>query len=165
MPLAAITSANAIVDQTHQARESSAFQETGKKLQSQQLDNAKNAANAVDTVRLSGVGKSPELSSDVSVLSRHLRSGDLSAAQTAYLAIQRDLKASQRQQTDPGKAALAAGSPTTTAASAAASGEAAAAAKAGAPPDGPDQNSAAKGRDKSGQTASSSGRTNIDLSA
>ena len=103
MSVSAITSINSLANQDDgPGGRSTAFQKTGQNLQSRQLDDAKNSASAVDTVKLSGLGQSQKLAGDVTRLKQHLDSGDLSAAQSAYAAIQQDLRHNQAQETVSG---------------------------------------------------------------
>ncbi|HTR66433.1 MAG TPA: hypothetical protein VMH85_11705 [Terriglobales bacterium] len=101
MSVTAVASISALGNQgdgsSQSASSALAFQKTSQSLQSQQLDSAKRAANAVDTVKLSGQAQNEKLTTDVTMLSRNLQTGDLGAAQTAYRAIQEDLQQHQEQ--------------------------------------------------------------------
>ena len=98
MSVAGVSSISPLKDQDHASQQQqSAFHSTGQKLQSLQLEAAKQSANGLDTVKLSGVGQGEKLASDVSTMSRHLQTGDLSAAQNAYQAIRVDLQEQQAQ--------------------------------------------------------------------
>jgi hypothetical protein len=94
----AISSINPLQSQDDPSRQpSTAFHTTARKLQSIQLESAKQSANGLDTLELSGLNQGQKLASDVSTLSRHLQTGDLGAAQTAYQAIRMDLKDARPQ--------------------------------------------------------------------
>jgi len=163
--VSAITSINSLANQDDgPGGRSTAFQKTGQNLQSRQLDDAKNSASAVDTVKLSGLGQSQKLAGDVTRLKQHLDSGDLYAAQSAYAAIQQDLRHNQAQETASGASPVggAAASHVTTAVGAAASR-----------PDAPERNGrvfqssreTGQFEDAAAPAKDATGRSTIDVSA
>ena len=107
MSVAGISSVSPLQGQDQPSQQQgSSFQSTAQKLQSLQLETAKQSANGMDTVKLSGFGQGQKLASDVSTLSHHLQTGDLAAAQTAYQAVREDLKQNQAQPGASGEKAL-----------------------------------------------------------
>src|SRR5262249_38991360 len=95
-----VTAISNVGNQDESLTAPNAFQKTSQNLQAQQLSTARTAANGLDTVKLSGLSQGQQLISDVSVLSHHLRTGDLAAAQSAYRAVRQDVQEQQRQSGD-----------------------------------------------------------------
>ena len=97
MSAAPISVVSALAGHEFSKQPESDFQKAGQNLQTQELENARQAANTLDTVRFSGIGRGQQLITDVSTLSRHLQQGDLAAARTAYQAVRRDVQQQKAQ--------------------------------------------------------------------
>ncbi len=106
MSVAGISAVSALADPQLSKRQESDFQKAGQNLQTQEMENAQRAANGLDSVSFSGMGRGQQLITDVSTLTRHLQQGDLAAARTAYQAVRRDVQHSARPAVGSNIAAL-----------------------------------------------------------
>ncbi len=108
MSVAGISAVSAVAGQELSKKQESGFQKAGQNLQTQEMQDAQRAANSLDTVRFSGMGRGQQLVTDVSTLTRHLQQGDLAAARNAYQAVRRDVRQSTQPaaQAKPGAEAL-----------------------------------------------------------
>lgn len=103
MSVAGITSISPLQGQDHPSQQrESVFDSTGEKLQALQLESAKQAADSLDTLNLSGLDQQQRLVSEVRTLNRDLQAGDASAAQAAYQALREDLDRDPNQSPAPG---------------------------------------------------------------
>jgi soluble cytochrome b562 len=95
--VAGIAAISSLAGPESSGKQESEFQKAGQNLQTQELQDAQRAANSLDTLRFSGIGRGQQLLTDVSTLSRHLQQGDLAAARAAYQAVRHDVRQQKTQ--------------------------------------------------------------------
>ena len=97
MSVAGIAAVSSLAGHESSRKQESEFQKAGQNLQTQELQDAQRAANSLDTLSFSGIGRGQQLLTDVSTLTRHLQQGDLAAARAAYQAVRRDVEQQKAQ--------------------------------------------------------------------